>query len=538
MTAAAFPMHPILAVHISDGALTWPCLAGGFVSAGLLAAVAMIRVREEEIPRIALMTAAFFVASLIHVPVPPSSAHLLLNGLLGVVIGRRAPLAVLIGLMLQAFLLGHGGPTVIGVNTCVMALPALGAALLFGVLWRGTRWAWFRFALVLLSVALWLECLVYSGACLFLSLIVPWLTHSPVSQDVAWLGAAAVALNPIALAAVGLLSAAAAVLERQLRQPAEFPAGLLVGMAAVLATLALNTAALRFGGAADSPHVVLVLFAAHVPVMAVEAMVLGFAVGFLARVKPEMLGGFWGGDANRRPRAAAPQAAANGAVSTAAPARAVAPPPTLFLLAVLGLFATAGPAHAHRLDAGYAVRPDGQVQVESWFDIGGAPPSGARVQVLGPNGDELVKGTLDDQGIFVFRPPEVEDLKVVVSAGGGHRAEFTIPASALLQPPAAKPTPSADKAETPSPAPPQAPADAASPGPASEQPKPMLDHESPTPYKEIVTGLAFLFGLAGFVLGLLNLRELRALRKELAARAALDADHFSAGKTSSSGTSH
>ena len=94
-------------------------------------------VRDEEIPRIALMTAAFFVASLIHVPIGPTSVHLLLNGLLGVIVGRRAPLAVLLGLTLQAVLFGHGGFTTIGVNTCVMALPALGAAWLFGTLRAG-----------------------------------------------------------------------------------------------------------------------------------------------------------------------------------------------------------------------------------------------------------------------------------------------------------------------------------------------------------------------------------------------------------------
>ena len=81
----------------------------------------MIRVRDEEIPRIALMTAAFFIASLIHVSIGPTSVHLLLNGLLGVVIGRRAPLAVLIGIGLQFALFAHGGASTIGVNTCVMA---------------------------------------------------------------------------------------------------------------------------------------------------------------------------------------------------------------------------------------------------------------------------------------------------------------------------------------------------------------------------------------------------------------------------------
>ena len=150
MTAGPMAIHPLLAVHISDGVLTWPWLAGGFVLAGLLAAVAMIRVRDEEIPRIALMTAAFFVASLIHVRVGPTSVHLLLNGLVGVVLGRRAPLAILVGVGLQAVLLGHGGFTTVGVNTCVMAIPALLAGWLFAGLQRVSwlRHPWVRAGVV------------------------------------------------------------------------------------------------------------------------------------------------------------------------------------------------------------------------------------------------------------------------------------------------------------------------------------------------------------------------------------------------------
>src|SRR5688572_16912531 len=115
---------PLFAVHISDGVLGWPVLAGGFVLALLLAAWAARRVREDEIPRIALMTAAFFVASSIHVKLGPmTSAHLLLNGLVGVVLGRRAPLAVLVGVTLQALLIPHGGVTTIGVNACTEMIP-------------------------------------------------------------------------------------------------------------------------------------------------------------------------------------------------------------------------------------------------------------------------------------------------------------------------------------------------------------------------------------------------------------------------------
>src|SRR6266581_2825350 len=99
----------LFAVHISDGVLTAPWLVGGFVLAALLLALAALRIRDEEIPRIAILTAAFFVSSLIHIRVGPTSIHLLLTGLVGVLLGPRAPLAIFVGLVLQATLIGHGG---------------------------------------------------------------------------------------------------------------------------------------------------------------------------------------------------------------------------------------------------------------------------------------------------------------------------------------------------------------------------------------------------------------------------------------------
>src|SRR5258708_7933272 len=106
------------AVHIAGGVLSWPTLAAGFVLVGLLAVVAAWRIREDEIPRVALLTAAFFVASSIHVKLGPTSVHLLLNGLVGAILGRRAPLAILVGVTLQALLIPHGDISTIGVNAC------------------------------------------------------------------------------------------------------------------------------------------------------------------------------------------------------------------------------------------------------------------------------------------------------------------------------------------------------------------------------------------------------------------------------------
>src|SRR5205807_2829664 len=129
-------MLPPWAVHIADNVLTAEWWAGGWVVAAVLAALGAWRIRDEEIPRVALLTAAFFVASSFHVRVGPTSVHLLLNGLVGVILGPRACLAIPIGLVLQYVLVQHGGFYTLGINSCVMTLPALLAWLLFALLRR------------------------------------------------------------------------------------------------------------------------------------------------------------------------------------------------------------------------------------------------------------------------------------------------------------------------------------------------------------------------------------------------------------------
>ena len=124
----------LLAVHISYGVLDPWAEVLGFVIAAVLLVPAVWRVRDDEIARIALLSGALFIASSIHVRVGPTSVHLLLNALAGVVLGRRAPLAICVGLFLQAALLAHGALTTLGVNTAVISLPALFAGALFRAL--------------------------------------------------------------------------------------------------------------------------------------------------------------------------------------------------------------------------------------------------------------------------------------------------------------------------------------------------------------------------------------------------------------------
>jgi len=112
-------------VHISDGVMPLEVLAAGFVITGALLLLTMRGISAEEIPRISLITAALFVASLVHFPVGPTSVHLIMNGLAGIVLGKRAFASVFVALTLQAILFQHGGISVIGLNSLNMGIPAL-----------------------------------------------------------------------------------------------------------------------------------------------------------------------------------------------------------------------------------------------------------------------------------------------------------------------------------------------------------------------------------------------------------------------------
>jgi cobalt/nickel transport system permease protein len=126
-------------MHISEGVLDPLILAGGgaLSIAGIVVGLKMMR--HDEVPKVGVLTAAFFVASLVHVPIGPASAHLVLNGLVGLLLGWACFPAILVALALQTVFFQYGGITVLGVNTANMALPALLAYLLFRPMLRGGR---------------------------------------------------------------------------------------------------------------------------------------------------------------------------------------------------------------------------------------------------------------------------------------------------------------------------------------------------------------------------------------------------------------
>lgn len=124
-------------MHIHDGILPASVVLSGYAAAGGMTWFSLNRIKKkfknprELIPRASLLTAAFFVASLIHIPVPPTSVHLILSGLMGVILGWFAFPAILVGLFFQAVMFQHGGLTTMGINACLIGIPALFAGALF-----------------------------------------------------------------------------------------------------------------------------------------------------------------------------------------------------------------------------------------------------------------------------------------------------------------------------------------------------------------------------------------------------------------------
>ncbi len=198
-------------MHISDGVLSAPAWIGGYVISAAIVAVTTRKMNPQDIPKTAVMTSIFFVASLIHIPLGPTSVHLILNGLVGIILGPVAFFSIMIGLLLQAFLFQHGGITTIGVNSVMMGLPALLAYKIFNLHRK------FHFK---------------SNEAIF-----------------------------------GALAGAA---------------GIFVGIL-ILAAFLLTTGS-EFMGVAKYAAL------AHLPVMVIEAIIAGFVVSFLMRVKPEILG--------------------------------------------------------------------------------------------------------------------------------------------------------------------------------------------------------------------------------------------------------
>lgn len=112
-------------MHISEGVLSGPILLTGGIATVVGLTIGLKKLNDDTLVRTGVLAATFFLASLIHLPIGPSSIHLILSGLMGIMLGWAAFPAIFVGLLLQALLFQFGGLTVLGVNTIVIGLPAV-----------------------------------------------------------------------------------------------------------------------------------------------------------------------------------------------------------------------------------------------------------------------------------------------------------------------------------------------------------------------------------------------------------------------------
>jgi nickel transport protein len=96
-----------------------------------------------------------------------------------------------------------------------------------------------------------------------------------------------------------------------------------------------------------------------------------------------------------------------------------------FALTVFLFLTAASPAAAHRVII-FAWVEGNTVYTESKFP-GGKKVNKGRILVYDPHGKQLLEGETNEQGEFAFTIPERSALRIILEAGAGHRAEWTVP---------------------------------------------------------------------------------------------------------------
>lgn len=230
MIGLAMPGFWPLGVHISANVLSNPCWLLGIVGACGLILIGLRRLQEEELARLALVTAALFVASSIHIPLGAFSVHLILNGLAGILLGRRSLVAIPLAVFLQAWLLGHGDLTTWGINSCIMAIPAWFARVLFTPFSSGGK-SGLGESLVALGCVFHPWSWLVTGPALYLA------RRSPTRRPRVWLG------------------------------------GFVTCSVVVALTCVFQAAVLAFGGAADFSAVAAFSFMVHAPLALLEGFI-------------------------------------------------------------------------------------------------------------------------------------------------------------------------------------------------------------------------------------------------------------------------
>jgi nickel transport protein len=107
---------------------------------------------------------------------------------------------------------------------------------------------------------------------------------------------------------------------------------------------------------------------------------------------------------------------------------------SVFLFVIF--FSGINPAYAHKVMIFAWVDGD-TIFTQSKFS-GGKKVKGGKIAVYNTQAKMLLEGKTDDKGEFSFKIPEEATLKIVLYAGAGHRAEWTVPKEDLKEIPEEK----------------------------------------------------------------------------------------------------
>ncbi len=102
----------------------------------------------------------------------------------------------------------------------------------------------------------------------------------------------------------------------------------------------------------------------------------------------------------------------------------------LFLTSII-LIGSNVPALAHKVMIFAWVEGD-TVFTESKFS-GGKKAINASVEIFDKDGKKLLEGKTDNKGEFSFKIPKLTDLRIVLNAAMGHKAEWTVPESEIRE---------------------------------------------------------------------------------------------------------
>ena len=106
------------------------------------------------------------------------------------------------------------------------------------------------------------------------------------------------------------------------------------------------------------------------------------------------------------------------------------PWPSVISLMLVIFAASASYTLAHRVVLFAYVQGD-KVFTESYFSDGKRCQN-SRIEVYDSFGNKLLEGKTDKNGEFPFKPPKRAELRIVLTAGMGHRDEYIIPVGELL----------------------------------------------------------------------------------------------------------